>query len=64
MAEYTEKLTIAVSPELKAAIAERAKLEGRKPTAMARHTLRLVYLPDQVTVEQCVEIGCDVEAGE
>lgn len=55
MAEYTEKMTIAVSPELKAAIAKAAKEQGRKPTAMARHTLRRVYLTDQVTIEQCAE---------
>lgn len=55
MAEYTEQLTIAVSPALKQAIAEEAARQGRKPTAMARHTLRRVYLASQVTVEQCNE---------
>lgn len=53
MAEYTEKMTIAVTPELKQAIARVAAEQGRKPTAMARYTLERVYLADAVTVEQC-----------
>ena len=56
MAEYTEKMTIAVSPALKAAIAAVAKEQGRKPTALARYTLERVYLADQVTVEQCADL--------
>jgi len=56
MAEYTEKMTIAVSPALKAAIIARAEELRRKPTALARITLERVYLANEVTLEQCREL--------
>ncbi len=56
MAELTEKMTIAVSPQLKTAIAVEAARQGRKPTAMARYTLERVYLKDEITVAQCNEM--------
>ena len=55
MPKYTEYLNMAVTPELKAAIAAEAERQGRTPSAMARYTLERVYLADQVTVEQCAD---------